>query len=580
MEPKITAPLEGRRFVTLAAVLILCLAGTAIYANSLHGRFIWDDVNFIERNALIRDWSHLGRIFLADPGESSGIRYGFYRPLQTLTYMANYSLGGLDVMWYHATNLLLHLASTLVLAWFVAVLCGNRPLGWVTALLYLCHPVHTEAVSYLSGRADSLALLFMLLSLTGYVRHLQTGRPARVWPAGLFFLLALLAKETAVVLPALLLLCHLVLRRRIVWQRFLAFPALAVVYFLARLFLLEEASLNAAEATTALQRVPGLFVAITKYVSLLLLPRNLHFVYGDLLFEMRHPLALTGAVLTGGLLLAALRLRREKPLFFFAVFWFFLTLLPVSNLYRTTYFMAEHYLYVPAIAFSLLIARGILGIARRNGTAAGLLLLGLVIVYGALTVQQNRYWQEPIAFFERTLARGAPSVKVYNNLGGLYRDQGRYDRAIALYEQAAAMDPTDYTAPLNLGMTYTLLGKPGPAVPLLRQALRLDPSVPQIHNNLGYAYALLNRFAEAIPFFENAVRMNPHEPQYHVNLALAHVGIGQGDRAVALLEQAIARIPQGAELHYRLARIHADRGEGREAAEHDAAARRLGRSEP
>ena len=147
--------------IILASIAVIVLLGAFAYANSIHGSFIWDDIAFVKDNPLIKSWSNLGRIFTKDIATSlgeGGVKYNFYRPIHMLTCMADYSLWGLRVEGYHFTNILLHILVALCLCWLCNILFGDAVLSLFASVLWLLHPIHTAAVSYISGRADPFAL--------------------------------------------------------------------------------------------------------------------------------------------------------------------------------------------------------------------------------------------------------------------------------------------------------------------------------------------------------------------------------------------------------------------------------------
>ena len=158
------APETKKRTVYLSIGLVV-LMGLAVYSNSLRGEFLLDDTPLVEDNVLIRDVSGALNIFTKNIGEYSGKKFNFYRPLQVLTYMIDYHFFGFGVLGYHLTNTILHIGVALLLFWLIALLFGDVILSLFTSILFVVHPVHTEAVSYISGRADSLVSVFILSHL-------------------------------------------------------------------------------------------------------------------------------------------------------------------------------------------------------------------------------------------------------------------------------------------------------------------------------------------------------------------------------------------------------------------------------
>ncbi len=154
-------------------IIVIALLGFTVYLNSLGNAFIWDDTQLVCNNAYIRSWGFLPQIFSQHLGAGAGSRYSFYRPLQLITYVWDYSLWGLNPAGYHLTNVLCHIFAALCLYWLVLILFRDTLLSFLTALLFIVHPVLTEAVTYISGRADPLAFIFIMLTFICYLKFLR-----------------------------------------------------------------------------------------------------------------------------------------------------------------------------------------------------------------------------------------------------------------------------------------------------------------------------------------------------------------------------------------------------------------------
>ena len=137
-------------------LIVIAAVGFFIYSPALKGPFVWDDEHLILHNSYLRSWHHLPQLLSQDIAAGSGRRFGFWRPLQMLSYFIDYSIGKQDPFGYHFVNILLHVLGAFALFWFLQVISGDRALSGSAALLFVSHPIHTEAVNYISGRADLL----------------------------------------------------------------------------------------------------------------------------------------------------------------------------------------------------------------------------------------------------------------------------------------------------------------------------------------------------------------------------------------------------------------------------------------
>jgi tetratricopeptide (TPR) repeat protein len=492
----------------LIAVASIVLLGFVVYANSLRGEFIWDDDFLVRQNQYIRSWTNIPTIF------THGVSASFYRPVQIISYMIDYSLWKLNPTGYHITNTLLHILSALCIYCLINMLFGNGILSSLTSVLFVIHPIHTEAVTYISGRADSLALLFMLLCFIFYLKRRKNIKTYILMASA--FALSLLSRETALVFPALLLVYSFAFGKKPHIKGLLSILGIAVVYGLVRLTLLKGLlPCTLPHSSTLFQRIPGFFVAITNYLRLIVLPLNLHMCYGSRLFSFSDPKAVLGAAIFLSSLIYAFS--RKDRLISFSVLWFFVTLLPVSNIYRINAYMAEHWLYLPSIGLFLILAK-LLSLCKANIRVFSMALM--VVSYSYLTIKQNDYWREPLAFYARTLNYAPEDPRLYCQLAVASAKAGRNEEAIRLCKRAIEVSPAFAVPHYNLGNRYCSQGKFKEAIKSYRKAILLNPGYVEAHNNLGSAYRDIGRTDDAVILYRKAIKIDPGYASAYYNLAI------------------------------------------------------------
>jgi len=559
-----------------ALISAFCITVLALicYANTLHGPFIWDDSELIEKNAHIRQASGIPHLFSGNIGAGAGVKYRFYRPLQGLTYALDYSFWRLNPFGYHLQNIVWHIAAAFCIWYLMLLLFKDNVLSLMTAFFFVVHPVHTEAVSYISGRADPLSLTFMLLTFIYYIK-------SRPFLSSIFFACALLARENALILPFLILLHHYTFRKKVPLFRIGALFVFAIVYVAARTTLLKALLENIIYPLDLWQRIPGFFAALFQHLSKLFVPMRLHAEYGLAPSSSIHPHVLMGASLFAIFLSCAALARRRRGVIYFGIGWFFISLIPTSNIaYPVNAYMAEHWLYLPSIGFFLAVSQGLrtLYCTKERGTLAALYLAtALILSYSALTIRHNPYWTDPATFYARTLQYAPQSARAHINYGIFLEESGRLADAISIFKKALAIDPKNPEIYNNLGIAYAKLSDYTKAMACYRKALTLRPAYANASYNLGTAYADLRQYDAAISAYQDAARARPFDERTYTNLGSVYWTIGKKDEAIDAFKKAISINPHHPNAYYNLGVAYRARGDEKKANEYHEKARSLER---
>ena len=594
------------------SIALIAILGFLAYGNSLKGEFLYDDEYLVKSNTYITDWSNTGRIFTEYIGAGGGIDFRFYRPVQILTYLVDYSLWKLDARGYHLTNILLHIGAAVCVFLFFIIIGAGWPSSFTGAVLFLLHPIHTEAVSYISGRADCLALIFIILALIFYIRAVRTDKPFFYIVMFLGYLLALLSKESALVFPALALIYHYALREKLKIKPFFCILLATILYAGLRLSVLQGSPIKIAPQPF-FERLPGFFAAITSYTKLLLAPFGLHMEYGIKTFRFTDPQSILGIAIFVSAIAYAVRIRKTNGLISLGLLWIFVAILPVSNvIYPVNAYMAEHWLYVPSVGFFLSLAIFLQYIRKRFAIFFMVVILALPVFYIYLTVKQNGYWQDPMTFFKRTLQYSPYSYRVYNGMGVKYDEAGDKDMALAAYKRSIELNPQNAFAlnnlgqlyismgrneeaeavirkamdiepgsafmPNSMGKLYSAMGKYEEAIRYFKKAIELNPGYSVAYNNRGGIYCLLGRYGEAVEFLNKAIKINPSSAgPYYYNLGVAYSGMNKPDDAIAAYEKAVSFDQKDPDTHYNLAVLYYRSNRMDKASRHFGIAAGLGR---
>jgi tetratricopeptide (TPR) repeat protein len=603
----------------------LILLALAAYSNTFHVPFVFDDVQNIVENPTIKRIGHL--MPWGTEGSLTTPRYMGY-----LSLALNYRLNGLAPAGYHAVNLLVHVANA-VLAYFLALLLlrGSREensgglIAFSAALLFACHPVQTQAVTYTVQRFTSLASMFFLLSSVLYVQWRRSGTTALYAASVLSAALAVKTKEIAFVLPVVLGVYEFMflegsVRRRILYLLpFLLLTALVPLSLLGVGGPVDEAPgdglmKDLIETTSYRQTVSRWEYLLTQsrvvvtYMRLLILPigQNLDYGYPVYRSPFNPQVLLSLAFLLTVFFTAALLLRRSLAsggwprLAVFGIFWFFITISVESSVIPISDVIAEQRVYLPSIGAFIFISTGTFHLTGRLGIGRGRVLSAFILVALVLltaTYARNATWGSGIGIWEDTVSKSPGNARAHYNLGTAYGAGGLTDRAmesyrtalrlwpfyhqarvnlgvayesknmseeaIAQYEAALRLKPDYAEAYYNLGLSYMSLGLPGRAAVQYRRALDIRWRYKEAHNSLGGAYLKQERLDEAMESLRTALKQDPDFAEAQNNMGTAYLKKGLPGKAVEHYGAAVRLRPQYAEAHFNLALAYlADKREG------------------
>jgi len=527
------------RFLPLILIAVL---GVGVYANSLKGEFIRDDNVLIRDNTYIKSWPGILKCFYQDIAAGAGQEWNSYRPLQMAAYMVDYKLWGLNPAGYHLSSVVLHILAALLIYWLIILLYDNKRVAFLAGLFFVIHPIHTEAVTYISGRADSLSAVFILLCFIFYIKYPYHKRAVFYPLIILTYAFALFSRENTVIFPALLLLYHYCFRKKLRKGLFFSLCAVSAGYILLRMTLLGGLLSNISYVSTFFQRIPGFFAAFAGYLKLLFVPVPLHTSYGLKLFSFSDPGVIAGILALVLLLAGAFKFKKHRRIIFFPVMWFLIWLLPHSNLYPINAYMAEHWLYIPSIGFFVLAGAGLshaLNIKRLKGLVLVLIAV-LTGFYSYLTIRQNRFWHEPVSFHKWALKYAPDDFKEHLLLGTAYYERGRYQEALSSYDKALGLAPEEAAKIYyNIGLVYRDTNQPDKAVAAFNKSIEIKPQI-RVWRGLAKVYKDMGKSEQAAGAYKKVIELEPQKADNYYELGALYASLGSYKQAEDLFRQAIA----------------------------------------
>ena len=493
--PLVKESVESRFAPGKVTILFLIGVVSLVYANSILHGFVWDDEPLIlEKKEYFSDPASIVDIVLSPDQALNEGATPYYRPITTLTYLFDYHVFGESSYWYHAENLLLHLSVVLLMYVLIGNVFQSRGLALFSSLVFAVHPVNAEAVNFISARNNLLCALFMLGSLA-----LVSRRGYRWIPLfSLAYLFSLLSKEPAVALPFFLLSLKVLSREAIPKpdSRTVGASILVVIlYFFLRVKILGTFSTEAGIDVSAanLRLVSS---ALHENFRLMLFPLDLNAFYTLDYVSLR---AYKGILAVAGLsLVVFLCFRRNTPEPVRAgCLWLLWGFLPISNIVQIpSASVAERYLYIPLMGYSLVVAYLVHWLYVKKEKAGILLIAALVILLGAGTYHRNQVWKNNLMLFQSMIRSDPDNARAHYNLGFEYLARGRKDLAFFHW----------------------------------KEAVRIDPSFSRAHNNLGNLFALSGDYRSAIAHYEKSFSLSP-EIVILYNIARAADMMGQSGKA-------------------------------------------------
>lgn len=398
----------------------------------------WDDDRFIAQNELIRSFSFdsLRQVF-AEP------HFEAYHPLHLVSYMID---GELWYRWapgYKLHNLLLYLLCLGLLFRLLRELGLGATAAWIATGLFALHPLHVEAVVWATARKEPLSLAFMLGAALSYLRSERPADRAGLVTIALFAL-ALLTKTSTVVLPALLLLLDLLVRRRPLRQSLAQLAPLVAVSLAIGLYVISLWQENEMARPWPERGALGLVALVGEtyfhYLSKIVLPVDLSPVY-PIDREGAFGLAAAAGYLLWALILVA-ALRWGDRLLALAAAWAAVALLPVSNLVPVYFFVQDRYALIATIGAAIAAGSLVEHALERGWRRPALALSGALAVALAVSAGlQARHWQTSVSLWQHATRAQPEAYYAFLALGHTLRDQGALPEAIDAYGRAVELEP-------------------------------------------------------------------------------------------------------------------------------------------
>jgi len=503
------------------AVTWLIIVGVLLF-----GKTLFFDFSFFDDNVLILDnigfLRNIGNIFKAfqmDVFHLVGHSAAYYRPILTISFMIDAILGGTNPFMYHFGNLFLHISSTITLYYVFRKLRYSLNQSFVVSLIFIAHPIVSQAVAWIPGRNDSLMALFIFLAFIQLIDYLKNRvNKNLIWHL-VFVTLAIFTKETALVLSVIFPLYYVRFRKESFANKNIIMAASGWIGIVFVWFILRSLALTNSITYTFSTMVQSLITnlpATIQFIGKIFLPFNLSvlpiiqdtsFIYGII------------SIIALFIILFSTK-NKQYQILLFGVIWFLAFLLPSfirPNLDVVADFL-EHRVYVSLFGILLiLIELDPLSIIQLKPLRQWL-LTGIVTILCISTFIHLNNFQNRLVFWENAATTSPHSPLAHRNYGVMLYFEKQYDQALKEYQKALELNPKEEMAHNNLGVIYLKQEKYTEAETEFNMELENNPSYDNAIFNLGLAKFKQDKIDEAIKLWEQTIVINPGYTGAYSNL--------------------------------------------------------------
>ncbi len=510
-----------------------------------------------------------------------------WHPLTWLSHMLDCWLFGPSPHWHHITNLLLHIANTLLLFTAFRQMTGTIWRSAFVATLFAVHPLHVESVAWISERKDVLSTFFWILTMIFYARYVNHPNVWRYLLTLFIFALGLMAKPMLVTLPfVLFLLDYWPLQRFEPGKNIVPFKGKSLFSLILEKVPFFVLSTVSSIITLAVQkaavvtvgslplsiRIENSLVAYVRYIVKMFWPSRLACYYPHPEDSLSHLQVAGTALLLLATSILIIRFSRRHKYLLSGWLWYIGTLVPVIGLVQVgEQAMADRYTYVPLTGLFIIIAWGISDLLAKwkyRRFALSFATLFVLLILSICTYFQTSYWHDTITLFERAVDVTNDNYVVHHFFAQYLYKQGQIDKAIYHDSQALQIEPDFPQAHNNLGSALVQKGRLSEAIIHFKRAVQVKPNFTEAYCNAGGALSDLGRFDEAIEFLSKALLLNPNLVEAHYNLGIIFAKQDKLDKAIEHLTAALRLNPGLAKAHSNLGVVLAKQGKFDEAVFH------------
>ncbi len=531
-------------------IAIITILIFVAYINILNNDFVWDDKTFILEWETKNSISNIPQLL---KGELPEQHIGVYRPFRSIYYSLAYLIFNENPIGYHILSIIIHLSIAIIIYFIISQLLKNNFIAFMTSIFFGLHPINIEAVTFITTTFDLIGIMFFLLAFYLYIKR-------KYILSVLSAFVAFFSYEVTIILPLILILYELCFNLKTSEEfkkskYYVPHFILAAFYLFIRFFILKIAGRGTYLAGSIYHTLLIMLKAFSRYIFLLFFPFNLNInhkisegiyslVWGDInrnaiLAKSIFDLDIIASIILLIVILAiAFSSFKKQPLITFCIGWFFITLLPVSNIIPIKIIMAERYLYLPSVAFCILLSFFIFKLYKLNKKIAIALIILILLLYIPTIINRNKDWKDDLTLWSVAAKQNPQSAMLQFNLGNAYSRAGLKTKAIDSYKKAIDINPYLTKAYNNLAYLLIENNQLDLASVVLEKAIEFDPNFIT-YNHLGVIFAKKEELDLAEEYFRKSIEVNTRYAEGYNNLGQLYLKKGEYNRSIDYFKAAI-----------------------------------------
>jgi len=550
--------------------LILVAAVIIPYYNIFYNGFAYDDIDFFKKWEGVKSLRNIPSFFLGDLPMN---HQHAYRPVRGIMQAVVYHFSKENTFGYHLFSILVHLASVFFIYLITKKILDNLS-ALVTATIFAVLPIHTEAITFMTASFDIAGITFLLASFYFYILS-ESGQKKYFFISLALAALAFFTYEVALVLPLLIILYDACVKNFTKTEFFAraktyaSYFALAMLFFTIR-YVVSMRTYNGTlgEGINFFSRMVTMPKALLEYLYMTIVNIPLN-IYHDI--TTAHALSDPGVLFSLGIIFALIALgiyfyKKGKRLYAFIIFWFFISLIPVSNIVQIALFFNERYAYLASFAWALLcglVFQKTYSLLFKKNMALYTTLPFIILSasYAYMTWQRNGDWENDKKLWSKTIEQNPKYASAYVGLAYYNRDKKDYGEAEKNLNAAMQLDPEFFLAHESMGEVYMEQKKFTEAIPYFQKAILLRDNYASSYHNIAFSYHSLGQLKDAEINYLKAIEIYPRYFLSNKNLAAIYLGNEEYGKAIQQLKKTLEIQNNDYELYYALGISYLAQGE-------------------